>query len=81
MGQSRGILAFTRCFVKRLWDGTSSFPASVLPLACRACSANELGRASVEPPGYLNKGKKENNSSWASSLPSAELIKPPGYME
>lgn len=81
MGQSRGILAFICCFVKGLWDGTSSFPASAPPLACRARSANELGRATVEPPGYLNKGKKENNLSWTSCLLSAELIKPSGCME
>lgn len=79
-GRSRGILAFTCCFVKSLWDWTSSFPASALLPACRAHSADELNRASVEPPSYLNKGKKENKLSWA-SLPSAELIKPPGYKE
>lgn len=73
-------LAFTLCFVQGFWEGTSSFLASALP-ACRTHSTNELNRASVDPPGYLHWGKKENNLFCVSFLMSARLIKPPGCME
>ena len=51
MGQSRGILASTRCFVKGLWDRTSSFPASACQwlagLAALMSSAEHLWRPEV----------------------------------